>query len=129
LSNFWGSVHYRGDSLFRICSILTWSNYGYFEASHAYHHRHTLQPGDAEGLPHPKIDSLTLLWILSFDLPGFMRRLRILGMNAAGIVPSGGVGGALFPPGSKNRDSLVSAARMVLAWQLALALTFALLGA
>lgn len=114
--------------LFCICSILTWSNYSYFEASHVYHHRHTLQPGDAEGLPHPKIDGLALLWMLSFDLPGFMRRLRILGTNAVGVVPSGG-GGALFPLGSKNRNSLVSAARVVLACQLALSLTFALFGA
>jgi fatty acid desaturase len=76
-------------ALFKLCSILTWNNPGYFYASHAYHHRHTLEEDDAEGIPHPPISRASLIWLLSIDLPGLYRRLRVLIQNARGIVPQG----------------------------------------
>lgn len=113
--------------LFKLCSILVWSNYGYFQISHAYHHRNTLAADDAEGMPHPAISRLGIIWLFTFDLPTFVRRLRVLGMNAAGVVP-GGMADALFPEGSAARGLLVRAARGVLAFQFGTAIAFIALG-
>jgi len=103
--------------LFKLCSILTWNNPGYFNASHAYHHRHTLGEDDAEGIPHPPISRANVIWLLSIDLPGLYRRLRILISNARGIVPAGAAARVLFPEGSRARHELVRFARVILICQ------------
>lgn len=113
--------------LFKLCSILVWSNYGYFQISHSYHHRNTLAEDDAEGARHPAISRLGVLWLLTFDLPAFIRRLRVLGMNAIDVVP-GGMAGALFPASSAERGQLVRAARVVLICQFGSAIAFVALG-
>jgi fatty acid desaturase len=105
-------------ALFKLCSILTWNNPGYFYASHAYHHRHTLEEDDAEGIPHPPISRASLIWLLSIDLPGLYRRLRVLIQNARGIVPQGAAARVLFPEGSRARHELVRFARIILVCQL-----------
>tara|TARA_B100000214_G_scaffold348956_1_gene301436 strand:+ start:1686 stop:2633 length:948 start_codon:yes stop_codon:yes gene_type:complete len=113
---------------FRLFSVLTWNNYAYFQISHPYHHRHTLEKDDAEGEKHPSISLLGILWLLTFDAPGFFRRLRILSVNALGTVPGGRAGASMFPEGSRQKAELVAGARTVLLVQGLLFLTFAMLG-
>jgi fatty acid desaturase len=110
--------------LFKAFSILTWNNYGYFQATHPYHHRHTLRPGDAEGARHPPISTLALIRLFSFDVPAFYRRVRVLALNARGIVPVGNESVPLFAEGTQARRNLVTAARWVLLVQTGLLLGF-----
>lgn len=115
--------------LFRLFSVLTWSNYFYFQVSHPHHHRVTLAPHDPEGVPPPKLGPLTLLQLLTIDLVSLYRRSRILAMNAAGYVPDRGSGAGLFPAGSEARARLCAAARVVLGSQLAMLALFIATGA
>lgn len=103
-------------ALFRLFSILTWSNYGYFEVTHPAHHRNTLGEGDLEANPHGRLTPLATLALLTIDVGGFARRLRILATNAIGA-PPGGALAALFAPGSQELAQLTHGARAVLAGQ------------
>jgi len=114
--------------LFKAFSVLTWSNYGYFNVSHPYHHRNTLRHEDPEGVIHPPISRIKLLELFTFDVSSFVRRVRILTMNALGVVPSSGIGGRLFPDGSTARKGLIEGARVIVVSQLSLATIFILLG-
>ena len=102
--------------LFRLFSILTWSNYGFFEVTHPAHHRSTLGDGDLEANPHARLTPLATLALLTVDVGVFWRRLQILVLNAAGAEPKGALA-RLFPPGSAEFIRLRNGARAVLAGQ------------
>lgn len=113
-------------ALFRLFSVLTWSNYFYFQVSHPHHHRLTLAPEDPEGVRPPRLDWLTLLQLLTLDVSSLYRRLRVLILNAFGQVPETGLSGALFPRNSLARSHLCAGARVVLGSHLALLAVFVL---
>lgn len=102
--------------LFRLFSILTWSNYGFFEVTHPAHHRSTLGDGDLEANPDARLTPLGTLALLTVDVGVFWRRLQILVLNAAGAEPKGALA-RLFPPGSAEFIQLRDGARAVLAGQ------------
>jgi len=102
--------------LFRLFSILTWSNYGFFEVTHPAHHRSTLGDGDLEASPHARLTPLGTLALLSVDVGTLWRRLQILIGNAVGAEPKGALA-RLFPPGSAEFIRLRDGARAVLAGQ------------
>lgn len=103
-------------ALFRLFSILTWSNYGYFEVTHPQHHRTPLGEKDLEASPQARLTLLATLALLTVDVPGIWRRVRVLVLNAAGTIPSGRLAG-IFPPGSRAALQLRNGARAVLAGQ------------
>ena len=74
--------------LFRAFSCMSFNNWGWFEVSHLLHHKNTLHLNDPEGPAKKSTSVLNLFWLLTIDLPGFGRRLRILSMNLLGIVPT-----------------------------------------
>ena len=111
-------------ALFRICSILTWSNFAFFELTHPIHHRHTLGPADIEANAGVRISARQALGLAGFDLVGLVRRVRLLALNAAGIVPGDERVQALAPPGSPERRAIRNGARWVLAIQAGLAVAF-----
>jgi fatty acid desaturase len=108
--------------LFRAFSVLTWSNYGYFEATHPQHHRNTLGDDDLEGSPQASLTHLQTLALLTVDIPAIWRRVRVLALNAAGIVPTGPFA-KMFAPGTREFAQLRNGARAVFAGQ-ALILAF-----
>ncbi|AWM78485.1 fatty acid desaturase family protein [Phenylobacterium parvum] len=110
--------------LFRACSILTWSNDAFFELTHPLHHRHTLGPADIEANARARIPPAQWPWLLTLDLPGLVRRLRLLVLNAAGRIPGDARIQALAPPGSPERRAVRDGARRVLAVQAVLAASF-----
>lgn len=112
--------------LFKSFSILTWSNYAYFQISHPTHHRQTLGPGDPEGVQAPSISLFDVMLFLSIDFKFFYRRLRVLLLNSLGLVPVGGVGGEMFPMNSAARSALCNGARVVLGVQFCLIVAFVL---
>lgn len=76
-------------TLFRLCSVISWNNWGWFEVSHQLHHKYTLHTLDPES-PEKRgsgITPLRLLWLFSIDFPLILRRWRILFLNVFGIVP------------------------------------------
>jgi fatty acid desaturase len=103
-------------ALFRLFSILTWNNYGYFEVTHPAHHRRTLRDGDLEANPQVRLTLLETLALLTVDVGALRRRLRILVLNAVGVVPEGAAG-KVFVPGSQAFAQLRTGARAVLAGQ------------
>jgi fatty acid desaturase len=105
--------------LFRLFSILTWNNYGYFEVTHPAHHRETLAAGDLEANPQGRLTALQTLALLTVDLGAIRRRLEVLVSNAAGA-PVRGELAKTFAPGSRELALLRSGARAVLAGQAAL---------
>ena len=109
-------------ALFRLFSILTWNNYGYFEVTHPAHHRGTLRDGDLEANPQGRLTILGTLALLTVDLGALWRRLRILVLNAAGVPPPGAAG-QVFAPGSEAFAQLKNGARGVLAGQTLLIMT------
>ena len=102
-------------ALFRICSILTWSNFAFFELTHPVHHRHTLGPADIEANAGVRISPRQVLGLAGFDFVGLVRRIRLLTLNAAGIIPGDERVQALAPPGSPERRAIRNGARWVLA--------------
>lgn len=102
--------------LFRLFSILTWNNYGYFEVTHPAHHRSTLRDGDLEANPQGRLTFLQTLALLSVDVGALWRRLKVLVLNAVGVAP-GGEAAKVFPPGSDEFKQLRNGARAVLAGQ------------
>jgi fatty acid desaturase len=73
--------------LFRGFSILSWSNYGYFELSHWLHHRYTRYELDPESKSDDPIARTAVPWLLTIDLPGLVKQVGILLRNAGGFVP------------------------------------------
>lgn len=123
------SVRWLNRFLFRLFSVLTWSNYGYFQVTHPTHHAHTLAADDPEAAPGAVLTSWQVVWLCSVDLPGLWRRLRVLTQNAGGRVPARGAAGVdRFAVGSVARVRLIHGARVVLACQAALLLWFIWLG-
>ena len=114
--------------MFRLCSILTWSNFGFFEISHPIHHRHTLGPEDVEVDPRGRMTGAQLMGALTFDAPGFVRRLRLLGLNAVGTIPGGAAIQTLVPAGSAERRRVRDGARWVLGSQVLMAAAFVAAG-
>jgi len=110
------SVKWLNVALFRLFSILTWSNFGYFEVTHPVHHRGTLGDTDLEADPQGRLSPLGTLGLLTIDLGALYRRLRIIALNSVGIVPGGRLAKA-FPPGSVEFAKLRDGARAVLAGQ------------
>lgn len=112
--------------LFRTFSVLSWSNFGYFEYSHWRHHRLTLFSGDPELPPTEPLRLRDLPWLLTIDIFGFLRRLRILFLNALGVVP--------LPqritdrPTAREERTIKNGARVVLVSQLLLALACVVTG-
>ncbi len=102
--------------LFRLFSILTWSNYGYFEVTHPQHHRSPLGDKDLEASPQGRLTALGTLALLTVDVGAMWRRLRVLGLNAVGVVPDG-IFATMFAPGSREVVRLRNGARAVLAGQ------------
>lgn len=109
---------------FVLFSILTWNNYRYFDVSHPYHHRNTLEPGDTEGISQSPVRLLEIVFWLTFDARAFSRRIKILLSNALGEIPESSDAARLFPIGSEARRALFCGARMVLLVQCSLALLF-----
>ena len=114
--------------LFRACSILTWSNDAFFELTHPLHHRHTLGPADVEANAGARIRAGQVAWLLTLDVPGLFRRLRLLALNAVGQIPGDARIQDLAPPGSPERRAIRDGARRVLLVQAALAATFLVAG-
>lgn len=110
------SAKWLNVALFRLFSILTWSNFGYFEVTHPDHHRHTLGDSDLEANPQGRLSLLETLGLLTVDLGALYRRLRIIALNSVGIVPGEGLAKA-FPPGGVEAARLRYGARAVLAGQ------------
>lgn len=103
-------------ALFRLFSILTWNNYGYFEVTHPAHHRRTLADDDLEANPQGRLTLLGTLALLTVDIGAIYRRVRILALNAVGVPPGGALAG-VFAPGSEEFVQLRNGARGVLAGQ------------
>ena len=110
--------------LFRACSILTWSNDAFFELTHPLHHRHTLGAADIEANADARIPAGQVFWLITLDMPGLFRRLRLLFLNAAGRIPGDARIQALAPYGSPEWKAVRDGARRVLAVQAALAAVF-----
>lgn len=120
------SAKWLNVALFRLFSILTWSNFGYFEVTHPVHHRATLDDGDLEADPQGRLSLLGTLALLTVDVGAIYRRLRILALNSVGIVPGGRLA-TVFPRGGVEYAKLRDGARAVLAGQalmIALCLVF-----
>jgi fatty acid desaturase len=110
------SARWLNLALFRLFSILTWNNYGYFEITHPAHHRNTLGEGDLEANPQGRLTLLGSLALLTIDLGALLRRLQVLTLNAFGA-PLQGQMSREFPPGSAELVELRNGARAVLAGQ------------
>jgi len=110
------SARWLNVALFRLFSILTWNNYGYFEVTHPAHHRGTLKDGDLEANPQARLTVLGTLALLTIDVGAICRRLKVLVLNAVGVAPGGGAG-RVFPPGSEEFRQLRGGARAALAGQ------------
>jgi fatty acid desaturase len=113
--------------LFRFFSILTWSNYGYFEVTHPQHHRTPLGLNDLEAAPQERLSYLGTLALLTVDVGAIWRRVRVLAMNAAGRIPKGRFA-RLFAPGSREALQLRDGARAVLAGQALILVTSLVVG-
>jgi fatty acid desaturase len=121
------SVRWLNLALFRLFSILTWNNYGYFEVTHPAHHRRTLGDGDLEANPQGRLTILGTLALLTVDVGALWRRLRVLTLNAVGAPPGPGLV-KVFAPGSEELAQLRHGARAVLAGQALLIATCLFLG-
>ncbi len=121
------SARWLNVALFRLFSVLTWNNYGYFEVTHPAHHRRTLGDGDLEANPHGRLTILGTLALLTVDVGALWRRLRVLVSNAVGVAP-GGEFAKVFPPGGAEFTRLKNGARAVLAGQALLIATCLVFG-
>lgn len=110
---------------FKWFSVLTWNNYGYFQETHPRHHKNTLAKDDAEGASVAPLTKIDMALLLSFDCVSFWRRVKVLCLNAAGIVPDSIK--ACFPEYSQAKRRLCVAARWVLGIQMVSMLIFVIL--
>ena len=99
--------------LFRVFSVLCWSNYGYFETSHTIHHKNPLSGEDFEVSPQGRLVGWALIGSLTFDLGTALRRVIVLTKNAFGQGPTGAEG-KYFPVNSSALSNLINGARTVL---------------
>lgn len=113
--------------LFRLFSILTWGNYGYFEVTHPQHHRTPLGANDLEASPQERHSYWGTLALLTVDVAAIWRRVRVLALNAAGRIPAGRFA-TLFAPGSREALQLRNGARAVLAGQTLILVTSLVVG-
>jgi fatty acid desaturase len=116
------SARWLNLALFRLFSILTLNNFGYFEVTQPAHHRDTLTAGDLEAHPQGRLTALQTLGLLTVDLGAIRRRIGVLVMNAIGA-PVRGELAKTFTPGSRELALLRNGARAVLAGQAALIAT------
>ena len=112
--------------LFRVFSVLTWSNYGFFEYSHWRHHKLTLFPEDPELPASDTVPLAKVAWYVTIDVLTFYRKVRVLLINSVGIVPLPRRITDLPSPAELN--NIVNGARVVLSVQLAMASLFILVG-
>jgi fatty acid desaturase len=110
------SARWLNVALFRLFSILTWNNFGYFEVTHPVHHRRTLGEGDFEANPQGRLSILGTFALLTVDVGAIYRRVQILALNSVGIAPGGGLA-KVFPPRSAEFIQLRDGARAVLVGQ------------
>lgn len=110
------SARWLNTALFRLFSVLTWNNYGYFQVTHPLHHRGTLEDGDLEADPQGRLSRWSMLALVTVDFGAMYRRLRVLTLNAFGPAPTGRLA-IVFPPGSDELSQLRNGARAVLAGQ------------
>ena len=99
--------------LFRMLSVLSWSNYAYFETSHMVHHKDPLSEKDFEVIPQARLAGWALIGSLTIDLGSAYRRVSIMVKNAFGVVPNGAAQ-KFFPQHSEARTNLINGARVVL---------------
>lgn len=74
--------------LFVVCGVITWSNFGYFSVTHRRHHANTLGELDPEDQSDRFVSLRQLPTLMTIDIPGFLRRLRVLVLNATGSLPN-----------------------------------------
>ena len=99
------------DFCFAICGLITWSNFGYFAASHKRHHLQTLQKDDPEDVSEKFLTKAETISLLIVDLPGLSRRMRVLSRNAIGTLPHNKL--VNLRPLEKKR--IIRSARIILA--------------
>lgn len=104
--------------LFRVFSVLSWSNYGYFELSHWLHHKYTRFDVDPESRSDDPIAWTSVPWLLTIDLPGLLKQISILVRNSFGFIPDGI---AVFANVEQRRSVRVGAIA-VLAFQMTFAI-------
>lgn len=96
--------------LFVICGVITWSNFGYFDATHRRHHVNTLGERDPEDQSDQFVPWRRIPVLMTFDIFGFTRRIKVLAQNATGIVPNAHVHGF----STVEQQAIVRAAQVVL---------------
>jgi len=110
-------------SLLYIFSFMTWNNHVYFSESHKRHHLFTLHTDkDCEYNFSYSPSRLNLIWELTFNLPSFTRRLRILIENSFGSI-RGYWPNALFQDKVK-KEKMLNNSRMILTIHLLLVIIF-----
>lgn len=112
-------------ALFRVFSVLTWSNYGFFEYSHWRHHKLTLFPDDPELPPRDSITFGQAAWYIAIDIPSFYKKAKVLLVNSLGRVPLPARITDLPTP--TEYRGIVNGARVVLSAQIAMAVVFVLI--
>lgn len=100
---------------YKLFAFLTWNNPYFFSVSHAYHHKYTVfKDLDQEVLLPQKISVISWLWALTFNLPLFIRAVKITSENSLGIT-RGTWSTTLFPDkDSKQRKKVILWARFML---------------
>lgn len=73
---------------FVVSGVNTWSNIGYFSVTHSRHHANTLGEVDPENQSDRFISLRHLPALMTIDILGFLRRLRVLALNATGNLPN-----------------------------------------
>lgn len=110
--------------LFRVFSVLSWGNYGYFEVSHWLHHKYTRFDRDPESADDDPIRLAELPWLVTLNLPAFAKRVVILARNSVGYVPPFLAESAT----KKEKRSVQAGARVVLLTQTILVVIFLAMG-
>lgn len=117
-------TRFYNDFFLIIFSVITWNNYVYFKASHARHHKYTVWKGlDGEVKLPQFINYSSWFWMLSFDVAGFYRTIKVIIQNSLGLI-EGEWGNRLFSKGSKHRNDLVLFARVILMFHFFIAVIF-----
>ena len=111
--------------LFRAFSSISFNNWGWFEVSHLLHHKNTLHLDDPEGPPKKSISYIQLFWLLTIDLPGVGRRVRILLLNLLGKIPTQN---EVVKNTLKSKPKLRRRIRTGAAWVLACQMSLFILG-
>lgn len=85
------SSRWLNEFWFRTASYLTLNNPSFFAESHAFHHRYTFLPGDAEARSLQSWRVRDVIWYGSVDVPLLIKRLGYLGLNAIGYICQDGL--------------------------------------